>query len=116
MLTISGVCTCNRCERYDKREIYRMVGSCFNCQAEPVLMLFRAGERVEALECPVCRVKAVHAKRFGRRRDPGGRTAVVRLLGQLFCPGCADGTSPEGAAAVAQSVTGAGTCEAVDRG
>jgi len=64
MLTVSGVCTCNRCEQYGKREIYRMVGACSNCQAEPVLMLFRAGERVEALECPVCRVRAVRAKRL----------------------------------------------------
>jgi hypothetical protein len=63
MLTTSGVCTCDRCERFGQREVYRMVGSCWNCKAAPVLMLFRAGEPVEILKCPCCKVEAVHAER-----------------------------------------------------
>lgn len=63
MLTASGVCTCNRCERSGQREIYRMVGSCSNCMTDPILMLFRAGDPVDTLTCPRCKVPAVRAKR-----------------------------------------------------
>lgn len=55
MLTVSGKCMCDRCESRTQ-DIYRMVGSCSNCCAEDILMLFRAGDRARSLDCPVCRV------------------------------------------------------------
>lgn len=63
MLTVSGVCTCARCEQHGGCGIYRMVGSCYNCTSGPILMLFRAGDRVAVLPCPRCGVRDVHAKR-----------------------------------------------------
>jgi hypothetical protein len=116
MLTVSGVCTCNRCEQHGMREIYRMVGSCWNCKAEPVLMLFRAGERAEVLKCPTCKVKAVHAKRLATDdeipaaeatpcvscgREPG---TYENYRGQLLCTGCATAAAPSGDGPSAQPV------------
>jgi hypothetical protein len=40
-----------------------MVGSCWNCKPEPILMLFRVGDPTFALPCPRCGCKEVHAKR-----------------------------------------------------
>ena len=61
-LIVSGVCTCNRCG--PAKSIYRMIGKCHNCGTEPILMLFRPGDKTATLECPVCGV--------GRSRwDPG---------------------------------------------
>lgn len=54
MLTVSGVCTCDRCERVGHREIYRMIGSCYNCKAQRILMLYRAGDKAAPLDCPTC--------------------------------------------------------------
>lgn len=62
MITVSGVCTCSRCEIGDRR-IYRMVSSCLNCGTEPILMLFRSGEPTFPLPCPRCGRKRVHARR-----------------------------------------------------
>jgi ssDNA-binding Zn-finger/Zn-ribbon topoisomerase 1 len=117
MLTASGICTCNRCERFGKREIYRMVGRCYNCQADPVLMLYRSGDRACPLDCPKCgNYQSVRPSRLATDdeipaaeatlcvscgREPG---TYENCRGQLLCSGCADGTSPEGAAAVARSV------------
>ncbi len=63
MLTVSGLCMCNRCvER--TTDIYRMVGKCWNCNSEPILMLFRSGDKAGILDCPVCGVyHSVHATR-----------------------------------------------------
>ena len=50
---VDGRCTCQRCR--DRTEnIYRMIGVCYNCHAKPILMLFRAGDRSAALDCPIC--------------------------------------------------------------
>lgn len=53
MLTVSGICTCSKCE-YRTKGIYRMVGYCTNCGAKPILMLFRAGDKATDLNCPTC--------------------------------------------------------------
>ena len=53
MLTVSGLCMCNRCTSRTT-DIYRMVGRCWNCGTEPILMLFRAGDKKAELDCPVC--------------------------------------------------------------
>lgn len=60
--TVSGVCVCSRCEQRP-RHIYRMVGRCLNCTAEPILMLFRSGDKTLPLECPLCGCITVHAQR-----------------------------------------------------
>jgi len=64
MVTIDGRCGCSRCvERTEN--IYRMVGSCFNCGAKDILMLFRAGDWAANLDCPVCgNWHGVHAQRL----------------------------------------------------
>lgn len=62
MLTVSGVCICSRCE-VGERRVYRMIGSCWNCDTEPILMLFRSGDRTSVLDCPRCGCKEVHAIR-----------------------------------------------------
>ena len=53
MITVDGRCFCHRCEARSG-DIYRMVGTCSNCGARPILMLFRAGDPSTALDCPVC--------------------------------------------------------------
>lgn len=62
LATVSGVCTCSKCEAVG-RSIYRMVGKCSNCQAGPILMLYRAGDRASVLECPSCGCREVYASR-----------------------------------------------------
>lgn len=64
MLTVSGVCTCSRCEASGRREIYRMVGGCSNCGTEPILMLFRSGDEATPLLCPKCGCQRVQPKRI----------------------------------------------------
>ena len=62
MITVSGVCTCNRCE-IGERRIYRMIGRCYNCKTAPILMLYRVGDRSDILPCPTCGCRDVHAER-----------------------------------------------------
>lgn len=76
MITVSGVCTCSRCE-IGQRRIYRMVGACANCQTGPILMLFRAGDPVMPLDCPRCGCKTVHAKRYATDDEIPGADAAV---------------------------------------
>ncbi len=61
MLTADGRCTWTTCSG---KGVYRMVGSCGNCGAGPVLMLFGAGHDACALRCPVCEVEAVRPSRL----------------------------------------------------
>ncbi len=53
MLTVDGRCGCERC-RARTENIYRMIGTCRNCGSNPILMLFREGDPVSALDCPIC--------------------------------------------------------------
>lgn len=64
MITVDGRCFCERCESRTK-DIYRMVGKCRNCGAEPILMLYRAGDKATSLTCPTCgNWNSVHANRL----------------------------------------------------
>lgn len=53
MVTIDCRCGCDRCVGRTEN-IYRMVGTCLNCGAKPILMLFRAGDPAVSQDCPVC--------------------------------------------------------------
>lgn len=53
MLTIDARCGCSACEERTQ-DIYRMVGSCSNCGATDILILYRAGDSKADLDCPVC--------------------------------------------------------------
>lgn len=55
MIVVSGKCMCPRCEERTQ-DIYRMIGYCSNCRTEPILMIFRAGDKATRLDCPVCGV------------------------------------------------------------
>ena len=64
MLTVSGICMCAKCEART-RDIYRMVGTCYNCGQKDILMLFRAGDKAAHLDCPVCgNWRSVHSQRL----------------------------------------------------
>lgn len=64
MNTIDGRCFCTKCEARTT-DAYRMVGACRNCRANPVLMIFRSGDKVRPLDCRVCRCwGTVHAARL----------------------------------------------------
>lgn len=64
MITVSGKCMCPSCEARTGN-VYRMIGVCYNCGAEPILMIFRAGDAKRALDCPVCGCwSRVNAKRL----------------------------------------------------
>ena len=53
MLTVDGRCGCARCEAGSKN-IYRMVGECWNCHATPILVLYREGDPAAPQDCPTC--------------------------------------------------------------
>ncbi len=53
MLTVDGRCFCSRCEERTKN-MYRMVGKCWNCGTEPILVLYREGDPAASVDCPVC--------------------------------------------------------------
>jgi len=62
MLTTDMRCNHPSCST---KGIYRMVGKCTNCKAEPVLLLFTAGHQSEAGKCPVCEnERSVYAARL----------------------------------------------------
>ena len=64
MLTVDGRCFCPRCEGRTKN-IYRMVGSCWNCKTQDILVLFRAGDPSHEQDCPVCgNYHSVHVTRL----------------------------------------------------
>ena len=61
---VDGRCFCDKCEARTT-SIYRMVGFCWNCKADPILMIFRAGDKANDLDCPVCGVyQKVHPQRL----------------------------------------------------
>lgn len=59
MLTVDARCTMRRCTRAETGNIYRMVGRCSNCGAEPVLVLYTSGHDKHKVDCPKCGVSAV---------------------------------------------------------
>ena len=64
MLTVSGLCMCSKCTERTG-DIYRMIGSCYNCKTDGILMLFRAGDKAGNLDCPVCgNYNSVHSHRL----------------------------------------------------
>lgn len=64
MLTVSGICMCDKCESRTKN-IYRMIGVCYNCGTKDIFMLFRSGDPKASLDCPVCgNWHGVHAQRL----------------------------------------------------
>ena len=63
MLTIDGRCGCDRCTSRTS-DMYRMVGSCWNCHTADILILYRAGDPAAKQDCPVCgNYDAVHPSR-----------------------------------------------------
>ena len=67
MTTVDCRCFCHFCEKRTT-SIYRMVGACLNCGAEPILFLIRAGDKAPTMtfpvECPTCGVRAAYANRL----------------------------------------------------
>lgn len=55
--------TCSLCRR-DGKGAYRMVGSCSNCGAGPILVLRSVTHEVRAEECPVCHTSHVLTTRL----------------------------------------------------
>ena len=53
MMTVDGRCVCSAC-RARTEDIYRMVGVCYNCGTSEVAMVYRVGDRAQALTCPAC--------------------------------------------------------------
>jgi hypothetical protein len=111
LATVSGVCTCERCDRVG-RSIYRMVGRCTNCARGPILMLFRTGDKARALDCPFCGCRDVLPQRpatddeipaaapdartaDGGAEQDGVRATTGAVLGatadgrlRIHCPAC----------------------------
>ena len=64
MLTVDARCGCLRCEARTQN-IYRMVGSCYNCKAAPILVIYREGDKAEPVDCPTCgNYNSVHVTRL----------------------------------------------------
>lgn len=80
MLTADGRCAWATCT---EKGVYRMVGSCGNCLAGPVLLLFTAGHDVAALTCPVCGVQQVRASRLATDEEiPAAESAEAVAPGE----------------------------------
>lgn len=59
MTTIDARCGVSTCSK----NVYRMVGRCDNCMAEPLLILFSEGHDTHPARCTVCGVNRVRAIR-----------------------------------------------------
>lgn len=55
---IDARCGCDRCETRTGN-VYRMVGRCSNCTLEPLLILYRAGDKASPQDCPGCGNRSV---------------------------------------------------------
>lgn len=73
LVTIDARCGCHAC-RERTEDIYRMIGQCYNCQAGPFLLLFRAGDRTRSLDCPAC--GCTHTVHVIRRAENNETPAV----------------------------------------
>ena len=63
MVTVDSRCTMTNCSH--KTRIYRMVGKCWNCQTEPILVLYTEGHEADAVDCPACGCsRKVHVTRL----------------------------------------------------
>jgi hypothetical protein len=61
---VDARCMCRRCEDRTTN-VYRMVGYCLNCKTEPILIIYRAGDKASDCDCPVCGVwHSVRARRM----------------------------------------------------
>jgi hypothetical protein len=49
-------CFCPRCVARTE-DIYRMIGTCWNCKATPILMIYRSGDPAVDQTCPLCEVR-----------------------------------------------------------
>lgn len=61
MLTIDDRCDLGSCP---SKDIYRMVGNCFNCRTSGILILQTTGHSAFTFECPVCGCKEVRTSRI----------------------------------------------------
>lgn len=69
MLSASGVCDCAKCISRTS-VMYKMIGQCYNCRTDQIIMTYRSGDRASPLNCPVCGVsKSVHASRLATDED-----------------------------------------------
>lgn len=69
MLTVDCRCNCLRCQA-GSQDMYRMVGNCWNCGQNDVLMLFRKGDpSYHDRECPKCGYRSLKAKRLATRDE-----------------------------------------------
>jgi hypothetical protein len=55
VVSIDARCGCARCEARTT-DTYRMIGKCWNCQTDNIVILYRAGDRAAPKDCPVCGV------------------------------------------------------------
>jgi hypothetical protein len=49
--------------------MYQMVGSCMNCHAEEVLVLYTVGHKAVETTCPVCENKSVVVRRLATEEE-----------------------------------------------
>lgn len=71
MHAVSGLCTWKTCGHAERAEIYRMIGTCANCQGGPYLMLFTVGHERHALNCPACGTQNVRGTRLATADEIG---------------------------------------------
>lgn len=50
---IDGRCHCERCKARTENT-YRMIGRCYNCGLDPILILYRSGDKAAKQNCPAC--------------------------------------------------------------
>lgn len=63
MLTTDARCTMSFCQGI---AIYRMIGKCANCGADPILVLLTSRHKAIKVECPTCKNETVDPTRLAR--------------------------------------------------
>lgn len=76
---IDGRCGCKRCEA-STSNVYRMVGWCMNCKGGSFLILYRSGDSIRDLDCPLCNVYYSVPRSTQRRATDDEIPAAVGVL------------------------------------
>lgn len=66
---IDARCMCHACETRTS-EVYWMVGRCYNCGTQNILVMYRKGDQAEAQGCPLCGVTKWHGVHTSRAALP----------------------------------------------
>lgn len=64
---VSVDATCLKCSKCKGNGSYSMVGRCYNCRTEPIVVTYSVTHEAQPVKCPVCGVsRSVHVTELFR--------------------------------------------------